>query len=92
MQHVGGGKIVLRSDSVSSIVSATSSGLGIAMLPVQVADLDPNLVRTPFAGSPEPRIVWQAVHRDLVQAARIRAVLEFLSRLFEPRKLARVAS
>jgi hypothetical protein len=35
---------------------------------------------TPFVG-PDPRVVWQAVHRDLIGAARIRAVLDFLGRL-----------
>lgn len=90
-QHLGDADVALRSDSVSSIVSATAGGLGIALLPVQVAELDPTLVRTPLAGSPEPRVVWQAVHRDLIGAARIRAVLEFLGRLLTP-QLARKAS
>ena len=84
-QHMGDGEIALRSDSVSSIVSAASGGLGIGLIPVLVAGLDPNLIRTPLAGSPEPRVVWQAVHRDLVGTARIRAVLEFLGRLLTPR-------
>lgn len=81
MRHVGAGKIAMRSDSVSSIVSAAIGGLGIAMVPVLVAELDGELVRTPLTGSPEPRVVWQAVHRDLIGAARVRAVLDFLGRL-----------
>ena len=84
-QNIGDAAIVMRSDSVSSVVSAAKGGLGIAMLPVQVADPDPGLVRTPISGAPEPRVVWQAVHRDLVTTARIRAVLDFLGRIFTPK-------
>lgn len=87
-QHVGGGKVVLRSDSVSSLMSAAQGGLGIGLLPCHVAERTPGLVRTPLEGSPEPRVVWQAVHRDLQGAARIRAVLEFLDRLFTPGRAA----
>lgn len=83
-QHMGGGEVAMSSDSVSSVVSAAAGGLGIALLPVQVAALDSRLMRTPLSGSPEPRVVWQAVHRDLVGTARIRAVLEFLERLLRP--------
>lgn len=79
---VGAGEVVLRCDSVSSIMSAAIGGLGIALLPRHVAEQTTGLVRTPLLGSPEPRIVWQAVHRDLHGAARIRAVLDFLGRLF----------
>jgi DNA-binding transcriptional LysR family regulator len=77
-RHVGQGEVVLRSDSVSSLMSAAEGGLGIALLPCHVAERTAGLVRTPLAGSPEPRVVWQAVHRELQAAARIRAVLEFL--------------
>lgn len=87
-EHTVGADVVLRSDSVSSIMSAAVAGVGLALLPCKVADEERQLVRipvpvgggTPFVG-PEPRVVWQAVHRDLVGAARIRAVLEFLGRL-----------
>lgn len=81
-QYTRQAQVVMRSDSVSSVVSAATCGLGIALLPVHVGDREPNLVRTPLPGSPEPRVVWQAVHRDLIRVARIRAVLDFLGRLF----------
>ena len=61
------------------------AGVGIALLPCQVAEADPELVRIPVSGQPQPRVVWQAVHRDMVNAARIRAVLDFLGRLFAVR-------
>lgn len=100
-EHTVGADVVLRSDSVSSIMSAAIACVGIALLPCKVADEERQLIRlqvpiggdTPFVG-PEPRVVWQAVHRDLIGAARIRAVLDFLGRLLaasEP-MVARVAA
>jgi DNA-binding transcriptional LysR family regulator len=87
-EHTAGADIALRSDSVSSIMSAAIAGVGIALLPCKVADDEAGLVRvplpsdptTPFVG-PDPRVVWQAVHRDLIGTARIRAVLDFLGRV-----------
>lgn len=83
--HLREASCVLRSDSVSSIYSATVGGLGVALLPCEVADHDPKLVRVPFDGAPAPRSAWQAVHRDLRHSARIRAVLDFLGGLVTPR-------
>jgi DNA-binding transcriptional LysR family regulator len=82
--RLGGARVVLRSDSVSSIYSATASGLGLALLPVAVAGHDPALVRVPTATSPAPRVIWQAVHADLQRSARVRAVLEFLGEIVVP--------
>jgi DNA-binding transcriptional LysR family regulator len=74
-----GARIVMRSDSVSSLYGATAAGLGVALLPRAVADLDPALARIETASAPEPRVVWMTVHRDLKDTPRIRAVLDFLS-------------
>ncbi|MFO0632578.1 MAG: LysR family transcriptional regulator [Nannocystaceae bacterium] len=88
-EHAPEALVSLRSDSVSSIMSAAIAGVGLALLPCRVADAEPALLRVPLPDrsdgpdtGPEPRIVWQAVHRDLMGAARIRAVLDFLGRLF----------
>ena len=78
-QRLDGAQLALRSDSVSSIYSAAVHGVGIALLPSAVADLDGRLVRLETDTAPEPRVIWQAVHRDLQRSARVRAVLEFLS-------------
>lgn len=82
--RLGGGRIVMRSDSVSAIFSATVSGLGIGLIPVIVGDADAGLERIESDDAPEPRVVWQAVHRDLARAARIRAVLDFLGEIVVP--------
>jgi DNA-binding transcriptional LysR family regulator len=82
--RLDGARIVLRSDSVSSIYSATLGGLGIALLPVAVAGHDPALVRIPTVSRPAPRVVWQAVHADLARSARVRAVVDFLGEIVAP--------
>lgn len=84
-ENVTGADEVLRSDSVSSIFSAACAGLGLALLPCRVADAEPSLEAVAVRAGPQPRVAWQAVHRDLAHAARIRAVTEFLGRMFAPR-------
>ncbi len=76
-----GASVALRSDSVSSIYSAAVGGVGLALLPRVVADLDPLLTRVATRTSPEPRVIWQMVHRDLARSPRVRAVSDFLAKL-----------
>lgn len=73
-----GAAVVVRSDSVSSIYAAAVAGAGIALLPSRTADADPGLVRIGAKTAPEPRTVWQGVHKDMVKNARVRAVTAFL--------------
>lgn len=82
--RLDGASIVLRADSVSAIYSATSAGLGIALLPRSVAERDPALVRIRTQTSPTPRDVWQTIHTDMRNNARVRAVTEFLSGVVAP--------
>jgi DNA-binding transcriptional LysR family regulator len=81
LPRLDGARIVLRSDSVSSIYSAAVSALGIALLPRAVAEHEPALRRIETTTSPEPRVVWQAVHSELQKSARVRAVLDFLAQV-----------
>ncbi len=78
-------RVVLRSDSVSSLYSATVAGVGIALLPRRVADNEPTLVRLETESEPEPRVIWQTVHVDLQKNGRIRAVLDFLQTVLRPK-------
>lgn len=79
--RLDGGRIALRADSVTAIYAATAGGLGIGLLPRAVADNDPTVQRLSTRSSPEPRTIWQMVHRDLHKAPRVRAVLDFLGNL-----------
>ncbi|HKU38143.1 MAG TPA: LysR substrate-binding domain-containing protein [Polyangiales bacterium] len=85
-QRRDGARVVLRSDSVSSLYSATVAGVGIALLPRRVAEHERNLVRLETSSEPEPRVIWQTVHVDLQKSARIRAVLDFLQSVLKPAK------
>jgi DNA-binding transcriptional LysR family regulator len=80
-----GAHVVLRSDSVSSLYSATCAGVGIALLPRRVAEHERGLVQLETESEPEPRVIWQTVHVDLQRSARIRAVLEYLQSLLKAR-------
>jgi len=82
--RMDGALVALRSDSVSATYSATVAGTGIGLLPCLVADHDRHLIRVPVEGAPEPRQIWQAVHKDLRDSARIRAVLDFLGKALTP--------
>jgi len=82
--RMDGAHVALRSDSVSAIYSATVAGTGISLLPCLVAEADRQLVRVPVEGAPEPRQIWQAVHKDLRDSARIRAVVEFIGKIMTP--------
>ena len=82
--QLDGGTVIMRSNSVSALYAAASAGLGVALLPCLVADRDPALARFSSARGPEPRAVWQAVHRDLARTARVRAVLDFVTHVLTP--------
>jgi DNA-binding transcriptional LysR family regulator len=82
-QALAGARVAVRSNSVSTVYASCIGGAGIALLPRIVADRDPRLVRVREAG-PEPRWIWQAMHQDLAQTARMRAVSAFLAEIFTP--------
>ncbi|MCS6900686.1 MAG: LysR substrate-binding domain-containing protein [Myxococcales bacterium] len=63
--RLDGGRIVLHADSITAIYATTVSGLGIGFLPRAVADEDPTVQRLTTRTFPEPRVIWQMVHRDL---------------------------
>lgn len=84
--RIAGAEVVLRSDSVSSIYSATVAGLGIALLPRVVAEREPSLEAISTVAPPEPRRIWQGVHLDLARSPRVQAVIQFLSEVVAVQK------
>jgi DNA-binding transcriptional LysR family regulator len=81
-----GGKVVLRASSLPMRIEAIRAGVGIGLLPCYAADADPLLERlTP----PVPELAadyWVIVHRDLRRAACVRAVIDWIRRLFDERR------
>ena len=78
------GRVVLRSNGVSTVVEAIREGLGIGLAPTVVGDRDPSLVRLETPDPPAPREVWLAYHRDIEPSPRVRAVIDFLTGAFRP--------
>jgi DNA-binding transcriptional LysR family regulator len=81
-----GGRVVLRSSDLLMRLEAIRAGVGIGLLPCYAADPDPLLERvTP----PVPELAadyWVIVHRDLRRAACVRAVIDWIRRLFEQQR------
>jgi len=80
--HDSGGAVALRASGMPMQLTAVRAGAGRGILPCFVADEDPLLERiTPLL----PEIAaeyWVIVHRDLRRAACVRAVMDWVRRLF----------
>jgi DNA-binding transcriptional LysR family regulator len=70
--------IAARSNTVIGLVWMVKSGVGLAVLPVHLGDLEPGLVRVL---DPVPELdsrLYLLVHPDLRQTPRVRAFLDFV--------------
>ncbi len=84
-QHIRntGGRVVLRATSLAVRFEAIRAGVGTGLLPCYAGDRDPMLERVT---NPAPELAadyWVIVHRDLRRAACVRAVIEWIRRLFD---------
>jgi DNA-binding transcriptional LysR family regulator len=81
-EHAGDAEVVLRGNSPRALAEAVSAGLGISVLPCFIAAGNPSLRRLVPAvlGTSE---IWTAVHEDLKDVPRVRAVLDFVHALVE---------
>ena len=78
--HAAGRCFAMRTSELASLISATEAGMGLAVLPtVLVEDLD-GLVRVAEASGAD-RELWWVLHPDLRRSARVRAVLDHLTRI-----------
>ncbi|NOU34277.1 MAG: LysR family transcriptional regulator [Polyangiaceae bacterium] len=78
----GGATPAFVSNLTVALLEAARAGAGIAVLPRYLGDADPSLQHVPMPDEPRESI-WITVHRDLKQARRVRAVLDFLRECFE---------
>jgi DNA-binding transcriptional LysR family regulator len=80
------GRVALRASTLPLRTAAVRAGIGVGLLPCYAGDADPLLERiTP----PIPELgaeYWVIVHRDLRRAACVRAVIDWIRRLFEERR------
>lgn len=83
MKAVAAGRpIVLQANDQLSQLAAARAGVGIAALPVYLAERDPALVRVAAKPGTISRDIWLVVHRDLQKSPPVRAVMDFLADCF----------
>ena len=77
-QHARGAAVALASDSARVHFAACKAGVGVAILPSELAGREGDLICL----LPTERVLsvdlWAVVHRDLIRTARVRAVMDFL--------------
>lgn len=85
--------VAIRQASVTGLLAAVRSGIGLAALPSFIADNDPDLIRC-LPPSPHDKVeLWLLTHERLRHEPRVRVVLDFLhERLTRLAKEAKVAS
>src|SRR5690606_1945844 len=70
---------VYRVNSVAAAIAAAKAGIGLAVLPCGLADLEPDLVQIAPLPDSFTLDLWLLTHEDLRRTARIRAFLDFLA-------------
>jgi DNA-binding transcriptional LysR family regulator len=73
---------VLRSDSTTTRLKATTAGLGISIQPCMVAAINASLVRVVADARLPSHEVWITYHRDLRNVPRVAVVADFLVAIF----------
>jgi len=75
-----------QSNSMLAQMAAAASGLGLVLLPKFSVVKEDTLVPVLADTAKVTRSLWVSVHHDLQYSARIRAVTEYLHRLFESKQ------
>ena len=78
----GARRFALRSNEQGTLAQAASAGLGLAVLPCQIAALVPGLVKVDTVDCPVKRKLWMVMHEDVRRSARVRAIADEVSALF----------
>jgi DNA-binding transcriptional LysR family regulator len=76
-ETTAGATVAMRANSALALTQAAVADLGIAVLPCLIGDAEPRLIRI---GAPHPSSdIWLAMHHDLRDNARVRAVFDYLA-------------
>jgi DNA-binding transcriptional LysR family regulator len=78
-QQLPDGPIALRTDNVSTALSAVQAGVGLGLLPDVLAE---GLVRVELPASPPVRPVWLSMHPTSARQKRVKTVVRFLVETF----------
>ena len=71
-------RVVMHHASAMGMMSAIRSGLGIAVLPCIVADVDPDLIQCVPPKDGHGRSMWLVTHERVRHTPRVRVVIDFL--------------
>jgi len=77
--EIGAERMVLRSNNLFALHGAALGGLGLAVLPCFLGDVEPGLKRVPGLPDWVRSELWLLTHADLRRTARIRAFLDFMA-------------
>jgi DNA-binding transcriptional LysR family regulator len=80
------GRVALRASTLPLRAAAVRAGIGVGLLPCYAGDADPLLERITPPITELGAEYWVIVHRDLRRAACVRAVIDWIRRLFDERR------
>lgn len=80
-----GGRVALRASTLPLRTAAVRAGIGVGLLPCYAGDDDPLLERITPPVTELGAEYWVIVHRDLRRAVCVRAVIDWIHRLFDER-------
>ncbi|MBX9815517.1 MAG: LysR family transcriptional regulator [Sphingomonas sp.] len=72
--------VTLHQGSVVGLLASVKAGLGLAALPVMIADHEPGLIRCTPQTPPGGRGLWLLTHERLRHTPRVRAVMDLIGR------------
>jgi DNA-binding transcriptional LysR family regulator len=84
--RAAGGRVALRASTLPLRAAAVRAGIGVGLLPCYLGDTDPMLERITPPVAELGAEYWVIVHRDLRRAACVRAVIDWIRRLFDERR------
>lgn len=79
-QQIPDGPVALRTDNVSTALSAVKAGVGLGLLPDALAE---DLVKVELGASPPTRGVWISMHPTSARQPRVRTVVRWLAETFQ---------
>ncbi|GAA0666397.1 LysR family transcriptional regulator [Rheinheimera tangshanensis] len=74
-----GAKLAFSSNSREAQARLCVAGLGLAVLPVRLAEQMQGLQQLPVASAPPSRPIWLGYHQDLRHQRRLRAFIDFIT-------------
>lgn len=77
-QHYSGRRVSTRANSAGAVLSCVRAGMGVAPLALSQALRDPDLIHLESFPESCSTNVWLLTHRDIREAARVRAALDYL--------------